>query len=50
MDRMLPVSMFEKDKLAGKSSINITISGVGETILEASSDSSDIIEGELNED
>jgi len=31
MDRMLPLSYFEKDKVAGgKSSINITISGVNE--------------------
>ena len=31
IDRMLPVSYFEKDKVAGgKSSINITISGVNE--------------------
>ena len=31
MDRMLPMSYFEKDKVGGgKSSINITISGVGD--------------------
>jgi hypothetical protein len=31
MDRMLPLSYFDKDKVGGgKSSINITISGVGE--------------------
>jgi hypothetical protein len=30
MDRMLPVSYFEKDKVAGgKSAINISITGVG---------------------
>lgn len=32
MDRMLPLSYFDKDKVGGgKSSINITISGVGDT-------------------
>jgi hypothetical protein len=33
MDRMLPVSMFEKDKSGGaRPSVNITISGVGSPI------------------
>lgn len=37
MDRMLPLSYFEKDKVGGgKSSINITISGVGDTQISAS--------------
>lgn len=34
MDRMLPLSYFDKDKVGGgKSAISITISGVGETSL-----------------
>ena len=37
MDRMLPVSYFEKDKMqSGKSSVSITITGVGgETVVSA---------------
>jgi hypothetical protein len=35
MDRMLPLSYFDKDKVGGgKSSISITISGVGEAKVE----------------
>jgi len=38
MDRMLPMSYFEKDKVGGgKSSINITISGVGDAQIAPSS-------------
>jgi hypothetical protein len=29
MDRLLPTSYFEKDKMGGRNAINITISGVG---------------------
>lgn len=48
MDRMLPLSYFEKDKAGGgKSSINITISGVGETQITASDP--EPIEGEYTE-
>jgi len=37
MDRMLPLSYFEKDKVGGgKSAISITISGVGETTISSS--------------
>lgn len=37
MDRMLPVSYFEKDKMqSGKSSVSITITGVGgDTVVSA---------------
>lgn len=31
MDRMLPVSMFEEKKESGRASIQITITGIGET-------------------
>lgn len=35
MDRVLPMSYFEKDKMSqGKSSVNITITGVGGKITE----------------
>ena len=48
MDRMLPLSYFEKDKIGGgKSSINITISGVGETQIAASEP--EFIEAEYEE-
>lgn len=30
IDRVLPVSAFDKDKMGGKPTVNITISGVGE--------------------
>lgn len=40
MDRMLPVSYFEKDKIGGgRPSVNITISGIGESVTIADSDS-----------
>lgn len=44
MDRMLPVSYFEKDKNnAGRSSVNITITGVGgETIINNDEDIIDV--------
>ena len=32
MDRMLPLSYFEKDAASGRSSVNITISGLGGTV------------------
>ena len=48
MDRMLPISYFEKDKLnGGRSSISINISGVGtETTI---TDNPSIVEGEYTE-
>jgi len=44
MDRMLPVSYFEKDKNnTGRSSVNITITGVGgETIISNDEDIIDV--------
>tara|TARA_R110000744_G_scaffold265057_1_gene379197 strand:+ start:101 stop:466 length:366 start_codon:yes stop_codon:yes gene_type:complete len=45
-DRLMPLSYFEKSKLSdGKSSINITISGVGQTIVEGET----IEDGEFDE-
>ena len=45
VDRMLPMSYFEKDKLGGsRPSVNITISGVGDTMAIGN-----IIEMEENE-
>lgn len=47
MDRMLPVSYFEKDKEGGsRPSVSITISGIG----EAKVTENDIIDAELVED
>lgn len=48
MDRVLPVSYFEKDKATnGKSAVNITITGVGgETTIIGGGDNEDI-EGEI---
>ncbi len=45
VDRILPVSSFDKDKLGGKPTVNITISGVTDTVIEP-----EIIEGEYDED
>lgn len=46
MDRMLPVSYFEKDKNGGgRASVNITISGIGGAVDIGSSDS-DSADGE----
>jgi multimeric flavodoxin WrbA len=57
MDRMLPVSYFEKDKLnGGRSSISINITGVGSqetTITDRNSelvtDNPEVMEGEYTE-
>ena len=45
VERVLPVSSFDKDKLGGKPTVNITISGVTDTIVEP-----EVIEGEFHED
>lgn len=53
MDRVLPVSYFEKDKNSnGKASVNIQITGVGgeTTIIGSNDNDSDIIEGEYSTD
>jgi len=47
MDRTLPLSYFEKDAASGRSSVNITISGLGGNV-ETNVDSNDI-EGEIVE-
>ena len=47
MDRMLPLSYFEKDSAGGRQSVQITISGVPSTISSQNNDNSnDPIEGE----
>lgn len=48
MDRVLPVSYFEKDKNANqKAAVNITITGVGgDTTVIGGTEESDIIDGE----
>ena len=48
MDRTLPLSYFEKDAASGRSSVNITISGLGGNV-ETSVGSSDIEDGEIIE-
>lgn len=34
VDRILPLSSFDKDKLGGKPTVNITISGVGDPVVQ----------------
>ncbi len=47
MDRMLPLSYFEKDSAGGRQSVQITISGVPTTVSSQNNDNSnDPIEGE----
>ena len=47
MDRMLPVSYFEKDASGSRAAVNITITGVGgETTISASEPEGDIIDHE----
>ena len=53
MDRMLPLSYFDKDKVGGgKSSISITISGVGEAKVEPEPIEAEFVslEGEVEAD
>lgn len=54
MDRMLPISYFEKDKEGGgRPSVSITISGIGEakvTDVVADDNQNDIIDAEIVED
>jgi len=52
MDRMLPLSYFEKDSAGGRQSVQITISGVPTTVSSQNNDNSnDPIEGEyINND
>ena len=47
MDRMLPVSYFEKDAGGGRAAVNITITGVGgETTITGVEDTGEIIDHE----
>ena len=47
MDRMLPVSYFEKDAGGGRASVNITITGVGgETTITGVEDEGEVIDHE----
>jgi hypothetical protein len=48
MDRILPVGVFEKDviKDAGRSSIQINITGVGATEILGGSEEGEVIDGE----
>ena len=47
MDRMLPISYFEKDKLSGgRNSVSITISGIN---TEATIDTGSTLEGDYTE-
>ena len=50
MDRMLPLSYFEKDSTSGRQSVSITISGVGQVATTVNDPSEDnTIEGEFTE-
>ena len=47
MDRMLPVSYFEKDASGGRSAVNITITGVGgSTTITGVEDEGEVIDHE----
>jgi len=50
MDRMLPLSYFEKDSTGGRQSVSITISGVGQVATSVSDpNENNTIEGEYTE-
>lgn len=50
MDRMLPMSYFEKDKAGGsRPSVNITINGIGDTVSIDGNDD-DVVDAEPIED
>ena len=47
MDRVLPVSYFEKDKTTGgKNAVSITITGIGGEVITAGNDEK-VVEGEV---
>jgi hypothetical protein len=50
VDRLLPMSYFEKEKQAGRGGINITISGIGGTTEITSEDTVDAEDVEWSED
>lgn len=49
MDRMLPLSYFEKDSASGRSAVSITISGIGGGSVETDITPSEPIEGEYKD-
>tara|TARA_E500000318_G_scaffold101671_1_gene105320 strand:- start:139 stop:561 length:423 start_codon:yes stop_codon:yes gene_type:complete len=49
MDRMLPLSYFEKDSAGGRSAVSITISGIGSGSVETDVTPKDPIEGEYTD-
>ena len=49
MDRMLPLSYFEKDSASGRSAVSITISGIGSGSVETDVTPNDPIEGEYTD-
>ena len=49
MDRMLPVSYFEKDSAGGRSAVSITISGIGAGTVETDVTPNEPIEGEYKD-
>ena len=49
MDRMLPLSYFEKDRAGGRSAVSITISGIGSGSVETDVTPKDPIEGEYTD-
>ena len=50
MDRILPLSMFEKDSKGQRNSIQINITGIGEAKIEQSADYVDMDEEGTNDD
>ena len=51
IDRIMPLSYFEKDKLSGgKSAINITISGVNDAVVQGETIDGDVEDGEIIDD
>ena len=49
MDRMLPLSYFEKDSAGGRSAVSITISGIGNGSVETDVTPNEPIEGEYKD-
>ena len=49
MDRMLPLSYFEKDSAGGRSAVSITISGIGSGSVETDVTPKEPIEGEFKD-
>tara|TARA_R100000900_G_scaffold105638_1_gene81980 strand:- start:113 stop:502 length:390 start_codon:yes stop_codon:yes gene_type:complete len=49
MDRMLPLSYFEKDSAGGRSAVSITISGIGAGTIETDVTPNEPIEGEFKD-